>query len=152
MRKALAICLVVAGLALVTTGFPAAARAADVTVTFTIPTILELTITGSPVAFGTVTPGVATAPQSVNVNVKSNVYYDLTYTTTDFTSGTNTVPIGRLTYSGTTFLASGSIDSNHAPTTSSGLDHTYDYVLTVLWSDAAAAGYTGTVTYTLAAH
>lgn len=83
MRKHLAVGLVVAGLCLIAVGFSGVARAAttgSVTVTFTLNTHQELTVSGGPIAFGNVEPDATTGPSStVTVWVKSNTAYNLGY-------------------------------------------------------------------------
>jgi hypothetical protein len=154
--KRLAVVLVVAGLALAFYGFSGSVSAAttgNAIVTFTIPTHQTLTITGAPVNFSSVTLDVPTAAQTVVVTVKSNVPYTLTYTAPDeFTSGSTStvVPIGRLTYGGTSF-ESGTKTLVTAParTTGAGDIYNYSYVLTVLFDDADPGSFTGTVIYTV---
>jgi hypothetical protein len=159
-RKRLAIALVVAGLALAFYGFSGSVSAAlldHVDVTFTIQSHQTLTIAGTPVAFGTVTPDLATDPAKVvEVTVKSNVAYNLTYTApANFTQDPagSTVPIGRLTYAvGSPFLSGvNELEHNHARTTGTGVKHSYDYVLTVLYDDDPGA-YAGIITYTVSPH
>jgi len=152
VRKSLGAGLALLGLALVVSGLGQAAAAATtgtVTVTFTILSHQVLTITGDPltVSFGDLVPDVASSPASVQVKVKSNVRYDLSYTATDFTDGgSNTVPIGRLTYNGTPFSNSGVLEDGKPRTTGTGDTYNYSYVLTVSWDDEPAS-YSGTVTY-----
>jgi hypothetical protein len=148
--KRLAVVLVVAGLVLAFYGFSGSVSAADVDVTFTILSTQTLTISGTPVAFSGVTLDVPTAAQTVVVTVKSNVAYKLTYTAPTSFDGTTSVPIGRLTYNSTTFLAGvNTLESNHARTTGAGVLHSYDYVLTVDFDDADPGSYTGTIIYTV---
>jgi hypothetical protein len=154
--KRLAPVLVVAGLALAFYGFSggvAAATTGNAVVTFTILSHQTLTIAGATVAFGNVTPDIATSPATVAVTVKSNVAYNLTYTApvsfTETPSGTKVVPIGRLTYGGTAFLSgTNPLETAHARTTGTGVIHSYNYVLTVLFDDDTGS-YTGTITYTV---
>jgi len=155
--KSFAIVLVVAGLALAFYGFSGSVSAAagNVGVTFTILSTQTLTIAGTPVAFNDVTPASATSPKTVEVTVKSNVAYKLTYTAPTSFDGTTSVPIGRLTYddtpfeSGTPFLSGlNTLVPNHAKTTGTGVTHSYDYVLTVLFDDDPGL-YTGTIIYTV---
>jgi len=154
--KRLAVVLVVAGLALAFYGFSGSVSAAagSVGVTFTILSNQTLTITGTPVNFGSVTPDVAKAAAApVAVTVRSNVAYKLTYTAPDnFTDGgAKVVPIGRLTYGiSTPFLVGeNTLEPNHPRTLGAGVIHSYDYVLTVDFEDDDPGSYTGTITYTV---
>ncbi len=165
VQKLVAICLVLAGLGLVATGFSVGASAAtgSANVTFTILSHQTLTIsgdfTGNPPAieFGDVRPEQPTTAKNVTVQVKSNIAYNLNYTAGSaghpgyFSDGVaNTVPVGRLTYNDgsgpVAFATSGSLASNVPRTTGQGHSYSYAYVLTVLFDDEVAS-YNGSITY-----
>lgn len=129
------------------------AQAATVNVSATLRPKIILTMPDSAANFGTLDPGVA-GSDTVAGNVKANVTWNLTYTATDLSDGTNTVAISNMTYSGTniptaqTFSTTGAtIYSAQPPTPNSGFDFTHTYTLTFPWS-AVPSTYTGTVTYT----
>ncbi|HCJ10724.1 MAG TPA: hypothetical protein DHW14_06130 [Clostridiales bacterium] len=150
MRRAIAVLLVVAGLGLAAYGFSSVAAAdsnAQVTITFTILPAEELMVTPSSIDFGDVVPETPTAATAVTVTARCNQTYELTYTATDFTSGSYTVPIQRLSYDGgtTPFSSSGTIATGLMGENV----FNYQYVLQVTWDDYAASGYSGSVTYTL---
>ena len=160
--KRLAVVLVVAGLALAFYGFSGSVSAAVdehevAIVTFTILSRQTLTIAGTPVAFGNVTPDDATAPKTVVVTVRSNVAYDLKYSApanfTETPSGSLVVPIERLTYdhgTGAVAFATGTntLETDQARTSGTGDPYSYEYVLTVDFDDDLGS-YTGSITYTV---
>lgn len=163
MRKLAASGLIVLGLVLAAYGFTggvsAATHSADLTITFNILTAADLTITGSPLDLGNVTPGIPKASDvdAVNVNVKSNKTYSLDYSATNFTVGSDTVEISHLFWSTndgtdyTQFGSSGNIASTATRTTGVGTDYSFTYQINILddYSHAAVDDYSATVTYTV---
>ncbi len=110
-----------------------------VTVSANVNPKLVLTIAtpntdGLTVDFGTVDPGSSYGPQTVNLNVKSNLKYDLTHVLTDAT------PIGL----SNTFT---DVSTATKPATVAGDDYTDVYSLNVP-TNADPGAHTATVVYT----
>jgi len=160
VRKVLAGFLVVAGLGLCVFGFSpfisAAETASDaVVVNFNIPATRELTLSTDTVSFGDVSPGTTTETNAVTVTVYSNVDYTLKCVADgNFEDGTgNTVLIGQLAYSLTgmdDFTSFSTTEANLASGSGTGgQGYSYDYRLTVNWTDPVADGYEATITYSV---
>lgn len=136
-------------------GMSLAAFAADATVQVKVKPKPKITIETdvSEVNFGELDPDTPTTiNNAVTVRVKTNKPYDLSYTATDFTDGTNTMPISNLEYadagSGSwTAFANGPVYLvTDGPR---GVDTlTYDFRITVPWDVAPEATYTASITYT----
>lgn len=136
-------------------GMSVVAFAADATVQVKVKPNPKITIETdvSEVDFGSIDPDTPTTiNNAVTVRVKTNKPYDLSYTATDFTDGTNTMPISNLEYAdaGTgswTAFANGPVylvtDGPRGVDT-----HTYDFRITVPWDVAPDAVYTASITYT----
>lgn len=115
------------------------------------PKITIQTDTGL-VSFGNIDPGdpVEISP-AVSVTVKSNKRFDLSYTATDFTSGSNSFGVNNMEYkkSGDSYaqFANGPVllEDSMNP----GIRNvTYDYRLTIPWDVAPETTYTAVITYT----
>ncbi len=134
----------------------AAATSGTVTVTFTQPSYLELTIEDTSVAFGAVTPDVETAEQSSDLTVRATVNYDLTHTiAADFDDivDTDTIPITRLEHNHVDFALGTdvSILNNQAPSAPGGDLTPWHYTLTTT-ADDPEGSYTADILYELTAH
>lgn len=169
MKRTVLIAVMVVALLSGLTAYAFAATTGKVNVTAAVPAVLSLTINGNDAsttavtaAFGTLDPsGVNTA--SATVGVKSNSLWSLSYAATDFTDGTNTIPVSVMTWddgaaghSGT-FGATGTVwASGTGPRGIKSYTHTY----TIDMSNASTAdtvlsqpsgNYASTITYTLTA-
>jgi len=140
MKKSLMLAvLVVAMLAIgVSSAF---ADTSAVTVSAQVNAKLTLTLDKSAVDFGAVTPGTAVAPQTVNVNVKSNK---------DYTLGSATTGQNVLMGLGTATPPAGTISKATGPGASAGNNWLDTYSLAVPWDTApSATALAATVTYTV---
>lgn len=146
--------VVLAALVLIA-GMSVAAFAADATLQVKVKPKPKITIETdvSEVNFGELDPDTPTTiANAVSVTVKSNKPYDLSYTATDFTDGTNTMPISNLEYADAgsdswTAFANGPVylvvDGQRGRHT-----YGYDFRITVPWDVAPDATYTASITYT----
>ncbi len=156
MRKYVAGALILAGLCLVASGFSASATAANpetVTYTFNLKPKLDLTITGSAVAFNDVYPDFVYTAGPINVAVKSNTGWKLTYPAgLKFTSGVKEIPITVLAWQ--LGDAGGFTSYTNALTTlwsggKPGASTHFDFQLNVPYDYDPADTYTATIEYTL---
>ncbi len=145
--------VILAALVLIT-GMIYSAYAVDANVSVQVnpnPKITIETDTGL-VNFGNIDPGnpVEISP-AVSVTVKSNKKFDLSYTATDFTSGSNSFGVNNMEYkkSGGTYVAFSNGPVLLEDSMNPGIRNvTYDYRLTVPWDVAPETTYTAVITYT----
>jgi hypothetical protein len=127
------------------------------TITFDLKGGIEIDVVQPTYGFGSVDPWGSpyySAENAITVNVKSNTNWTL-YVKGDqyFTSGTNQIPISRLSWSqdNTNWNTMSSIDSQvttGGPTGSSGTNVGMEYRLVIQYDDPVADGYQATITYT----
>ena len=125
------------------------------TVTFDNSTAISLAIPETTYDFGSVAPGTAsTGANVVNATVKSNANYTLKVKgDTNFVSGVNTIPVGRLSWATnatdyTTMTTSDATVATDGQTDESGDSYGMDYKLLLQWGDTIADDYSATITYT----
>lgn len=104
------------------------------------------------VNFGDIDPGTPIETSSaVTVRVKSNKSFDLSYSATDFSSGSNSFAVSNMEYrkSGGSYVAFGNGPVLLEDSMPRGVRTvTYDYRLTVPWDVPPEATYTAVITYT----
>ena len=125
------------------------------TVTFDNSTALSLTIPETTYDFGSVSPSsAAQAENAVTATVKSNANWALKVKgDTNFVSGVNTIPVGRLSWATngtdwTTMTTSDATVATDGSTDESGDSYGMDYKLLLQWGDTIADDYSATITYT----
>ncbi len=155
-RRAAAIA---AALALMAGGFCLSAAAAlaatdgGVDVSATVLQDISLSLSTNTLTFGTVTPsqGQAVARGAVTVTVQANVPYQLQHAASPLTrvGGTEALPPLRYSDAGANafsdFPATATTVKSGPPT--AGDSHTFDYQISVPWTNTPPGTYTGTVTY-----
>jgi len=154
--KQISTVLIIAGLALIFT-FGASAFAAtssNQNITFANSAVLSLGFTGSStLSFTSPTAGLdSIISTAVTLSGKSNQLWTITASGTDFTSGANVIPVGRLsvrtgtnafkalTNAGVAIVASQPKGAQDVP---------LDYNLHLEYTDPIATGYQSTLTYTI---
>lgn len=162
MRKKTTVVGLVAAAALALFAFAGATAAnpTDVTVSATVPTMLQLDMPTTAVTFGTVNPGDPAVTRNITATINSNKAYALKVTKNhdlQNAGGTQTIPSSYLTF-GATMPAGGTYNAPSgtqfgtdteviAGARGSGRSTTITYSLSVPW-DQEPDAYTATHTYT----
>lgn len=150
-RRWLGAALMAAGLALwFSCGDPVWAETLQASVTVTQPPSIRLLLVDSELNLGSGQPG-ATVSDSIAGTVVSNVAWKLTYTARDFSDGTHTIPISRVTVDGTDLSTTslgyqGVIYDNKQPAQAFMFQHTFSLSIP---GDAEPGAYTASIEYTV---
>lgn len=154
--KLIPLLLVTAGLVMLMTGGLSvfAATTATQGLSFTNPVTSSITLTGTAIDFGSITPGIPVEQTSAaTIAGESNARFTVTLTGTDFISGANTLNLNdvfqaRLTNGTYAPVNSGmAVVNNHAAGTASAV---MDYQLTVpSTAPGTSNAYSATLTYTI---
>lgn len=130
-----------------------AVDASPLAVKVTPKPMIKIETDTSEVDFGQIDPDTPTVvSNAVNVTVKSNKPYDLSYTATDFTDGTNSMDISNLEYADAgsgSYVQFANGPVNLAADQPRGRnDFIFDYQITVPWNIPPETTYVANITYT----
>lgn len=154
-RKAvLGVTLVVLGLiSWLSSGAPAGAERLQASVTVVESAAITLTLDDSEIALGNGQPG-ETVSDSISGSVASNVPWRLTYKASDFSDGTNSIPVSCVKLNGTDLGTpvvlgySGKVYDNMQPTPETGFKFEHTFSLAIP-GDTKPGTYNAYIEYTV---